>query len=98
MLTSNVVILRPLLNFLVLFMLPPPTEAGCSWLELLLVVREQFFRRLVGYVLNMAFLPMTSQFFAKHNVAFAAYKTVKVYIVFTFIHRELPIAIKIATN
>ena len=55
MLTSNVVIWSPLLNFLVPFRLPfplpPPTEAGCNSLELPLVVREQFFRRLVGYVL-----------------------------------------------
>ena len=55
MLTSNVVIWSPLLNFLVPFRLPlppslPPTEAGCNLLELPLVVREQFFRRLVGYV------------------------------------------------
>ena len=28
----------------------PPTEAGCNPLELPLVFREQFFRRLVGYV------------------------------------------------
>ena len=47
MLTSN----SPLLNFLVPFEPPPPpTEGGCSSLELPLVVREQFFRRLVGYV------------------------------------------------
>ena len=61
MLTSNVVIWSPLLNFLVPFRLPslrppppppPPTEAGCNWLELPVVVREQFFRRLVGYVYN----------------------------------------------
>ena len=53
MLTSNVVIWSSLLNFLVSFRLPlppPPTEAGCNWLELPLVVQEQFFRRLVGYV------------------------------------------------
>ena len=37
------------LSFLVPFRLPP-TEAGLNWLELPLVVREQFFRRLVGYV------------------------------------------------
>ena len=30
--------------------LPPTTEAGCIWSELPLVVQEQFFRRLVGYV------------------------------------------------
>ena len=51
--TSNV-IWSPLLNFLVPFRLltppPPPTESGCNWLELPLVVREQFFWRLVGYV------------------------------------------------
>ena len=29
--------------------LPPPIEAGCNSLELALVVREQFFRRLLGY-------------------------------------------------
>ena len=57
MLTSNVVIWSPLLNFLVPFRLrlpppSPPTEAGCNWLEHPLVVREQFFRRLVGYVFN----------------------------------------------
>ena len=56
MLISNVVIWSPLLNFLVLFMLPLPPTAGCNWLELPLVVREQFFRRLVGYVLNKLFL------------------------------------------
>ena len=51
MLTSNVVIWSPLLNFLVPFRFPiPPTELGCSWLELPLVVREQLFRRLIGYV------------------------------------------------
>ena len=49
MITSNVVVWSPLLNFLVPFRLPP-TEAGCDWLELSLVVREQFFLRLVGYV------------------------------------------------
>ena len=46
MLTSNVVIWSPLLNFLVPFKLPPPpTEAGCNSFEFPLVVREQFFRR-----------------------------------------------------
>ena len=50
MLTSIVVIRRPLLNFLVPFRPPPRTEAGCNWLELSLVVQEQFFRRSVGYV------------------------------------------------
>ena len=51
MLTSNVVIWSPLLNCLVPFRLPSrPIEAGCNWLELPLVVREQF-RRLVGYVI-----------------------------------------------
>ena len=54
MLTSNVVIWSPLLNFLVPFRLPlPPTEAGCNWLELPLVIREQLFRRLVGYVYHL---------------------------------------------
>ena len=40
------------MNFLVPFSLPlpPATETGCNWLELPLVVREQFFRHLVGYV------------------------------------------------
>ena len=33
-----------------LVILAPPTEAGCNRLELPQVVREQFFRRLVGYV------------------------------------------------
>ena len=47
MLTSNVAIWSPLLNFLVP---SSPTEAGRNSLELPLVVREQFFRRLVGYV------------------------------------------------
>ena len=55
MLTSNVVIWSPLLNFLVgspyLPTPPPPIEAGCNWFELPLVVREQFFWRLAGYVL-----------------------------------------------
>ena len=52
MLTSNVVIWSPLWNFLVPLR-PPPTEAGCNWLELPLVVQEQFFRRVVGYVFFM---------------------------------------------
>ena len=47
MLTSNVVIVIFLVQFR-----PPPTGAGFTWLELPLVVREQFFRRLVGYVEN----------------------------------------------
>ena len=55
MLTSNLVIWSPLLTFLVPFS-PPPTEAGCNWLELPLVVREQFFGRLVGYVFRRIFL------------------------------------------
>ena len=53
MLTSNVVIWSPLLNFKAKPLPPPPrltTEASCNWLELPLVVQEQFFRRLVGYV------------------------------------------------
>ena len=55
MLTSNVVIWSPLLNFLVSFRLPltpaPPPKAGCNSLELPLVVPEQFFQRLDGYVI-----------------------------------------------
>ena len=57
MLTSNVVSWSALLNFLVPFSpQSPPTEAGCNWLELPLVVREQFFRRLVGYVYFVSLL------------------------------------------
>ena len=54
MLTSNVVIWSPQLNFLVPFRLPPLTEAGCNWLELPVVVREQFVRHLVGNVFTAA--------------------------------------------
>ena len=57
MLTSNGVNFSPLLNFSVPFRLPPSTEAGCDWLELAVVVREQILRRLVSYVwLKIIFL------------------------------------------
>ena len=35
----------------------PPTEARCNSLELPLVVREKFFRRLVGYVFLTVLIP-----------------------------------------
>ena len=52
MLTSNVVIWTFLsqLGSSLLLPLPHSTEAGCNSLELPLVVREQLFRRLVGYI------------------------------------------------
>ena len=62
MLTSNVVIWSPLLNLLVSFRLalpahPPPPPPPPPWLkqatihlELPQVVREQLFRRLIGFV------------------------------------------------
>ena len=50
MLNSNEVIWSPVLNFLVSITTPLSTETGCNWLEIPVVVREQIFRLLVGYV------------------------------------------------